>query len=80
MLSQLLLLFSAIIFFFIGRYSMGSSEIENAIKKTKRMLSKNKGMVIDYPSAEEIEYQGSEREKIDRQQTELIKNAGIKGI
>ena len=77
MLDQILLLLASIIFFFIGRYSMGSSEIVNSIKKAKKILKPSKGMIIDYPSAEEISYEGSERQKIDKQQTELIKKAGI---
>ena len=77
MISQLIVLISAICFYFIGRHSMGSSEIENAITKAKKVLHKNKGQVIDYPTADEISYGGSERQKIDEQQTKLIKEAGI---
>ena len=77
MLDTLVILLTALIFYFLGRYSMGRSEIENSIKKAKKILKPNKGMIIDYPSAEEISYEGSERQKIDKQQTELINKAGI---
>jgi len=76
-MDKLVVLLTAIIFYFIGRHSMGSSEIENAIKKAKKALHKNKGQIINYPTNEEIEYSGSEQEKIDQQQTKLIKEAGI---
>ena len=77
MLNSLVVLLTALLFYFIGYYSGRYSELKETVKKVKRMLGKNKGMVIDYPTKEEIEYSGSEREKIDEQQTELIKKAGI---
>lgn len=77
MISEIFIFLTALTFFFIGRYSMGSSEIINAINKAKKTLHKNKGQVIDYPTAEELSYEGSERQKIDKQQEKLIKEAGI---
>ena len=73
MISQLIVLISAICFYFIGRHSMGSSEIENAIKKAKKILHKNKGQVIDYPTGEEQVYNESYEKKVDEAREEVFK-------
>lgn len=41
------------------------------------MVNKPKGVIIDYPTAEEQEYRGSEQEKIDKAQEKLMREAGI---
>lgn len=41
------------------------------------MINRPKGIIIDYPTAEEQEYRGSEQEKIDMEQEKLMRNAGI---
>lgn len=76
--SQVLLVITAFLFFLLGYHSGHYSEsAKELIKKTKRMVNKPKGVIIDYPTAEEQEYRGSEQEKIDKAQEKLMREAGI---
>lgn len=76
--SQLLLVLTALLFFVLG-YHAGhyTDSAKDLIKKTKRIINRPKGIIIDYPTAEEQEYRGSEQEKIDMEQEKLMRNAGI---
>lgn len=76
-MNQLITLITAIIFFYMGKYSRTEKEkliINDIIKKAK---SKGIPTVITYPTREETEYDGSEREKIDG---EIEKNLKAKGL
>jgi hypothetical protein len=53
---------------------MGSSEIENAIKKAKNKLHNKKGQVIDYPTADEINYEESGEKKVDQERERVFKD------
>lgn len=76
--SQVLLVITAFLFFLLGYHSGHYTEsAKELIKKTKRMVNKPKGVIIDYPTAEEQEYRGSEQEKIDKAQEKLMREAGI---
>jgi len=76
-MDQLIILLTAVIFYFIGYFSGRYYELKTVGKKIKRILNKPVGGVIDYPTAEQVAYNGSEREKIDKQQEILMRNAGI---
>jgi len=73
----LIVLATSLIFYFIGRYSQQPLDTEALLKKAKRLLRPKGGVIINYPTAEEQIYSGSEREKIDIAQTKLMKEAGI---
>lgn len=77
MISQLLIILTALIFFALG-YSVGHPvEATSLLKQVKRALRPSPGIVITYPTAEETAYRGTEQEEIDRQQEKLIKEAGL---
>lgn len=75
---EILILFTALIFYFIGYYAGAYHDVYVDAKKVfRKRLSSKKGSLINYITPEEKEYRGSEREKIDKEQTKLIKEAGI---
>ena len=61
------ILLTAIIFFFLGRYSLNeekdTKKLQIIAKKLKR---KQKSGPIDFPTPEQEKYVGSEEEKIDK--------------
>ncbi len=71
-------LFVSLIFYFLGRMSGQEQEV---IKKTKKQLksvfNKNYVGAIDYPSAKQQTYEGSEQEKIDKQMVQMQREKGI---
>lgn len=78
-MNSTLILITAIIFFFIGRFShTPNSEVIEKIKQKKRQL-KAKGIptVITYQTPEELEYNGSEQEKIDKEIENNLKKVGL---
>lgn len=73
---DILLVMTALLFYFLGRYAGREVEI---VKKVKRVLRRDKVQagVIDYPSQEELDYKGSEQEKIDHDMTRAAREAGL---
>jgi hypothetical protein len=67
----------AIIFYFIGRYS--NKDDRETLKEIKRKLKRNKvkSGVIEFKSPQELEYIGSEQEKIDKEWEENMKKSGL---
>ena len=63
------LLFTAValIFYFLGRYAGRESEIINNTKKAiLKKINRVEAGPIPYPTPKEVAYNGSEREKIDK--------------
>jgi hypothetical protein len=77
-MTELLILLTAIIFFFIGRFSQAKVDqtVIESIKET--IKSRVKAGPIDYITPEEEEYLDSEDEKIDKEWKKSFKDAGVK--
>jgi len=78
-MNSLLILITAIIFFFIGRLSSTpNKEIKEEVKRKFREL-KAKGIptVITYPTREEQDYEESDQAKIDKQIEDNLKEKGL---
>jgi len=77
-MDQLIILATAIIFYFIGRYSRHPLDTEALLKKAKQLIHRPKGgMVINYPTAAEIEYEKSGEKEVDEAREKAFKEAGI---
>ena len=63
-MTEVFILITAIIFFFIGKYSQ-TKQIEQTVTKIIKSHNRPKAGAINYPTPEELEYKGSEQEKID---------------
>ena len=77
-MEQVLIIITALIFYALGRYAGREAEItKKASKQIKKKLSPPHVGVIEYPTQTEADYTGSEQEKIDKQQEELARKAGL---
>jgi len=75
---QIVTVLSSVVFFFLGSHSTSYDRLAKRILLIRKLRAPaKKGMVVDYPTPEELEYRGSEQEQIDKKQTELLKNAGL---
>lgn len=78
MMHEILLLITAVLFYFIGRYS--GREVET-IQKTIKQIQKRQNSIpvgaVTLSTPESRKYAGSEREKIDQKAEELLKSQGL---
>lgn len=74
----MLILVTAIIFYFLGRYAGREQEIVTQGKKLSRKLFHPvKAGVIDYKLPEQARYEASEQKKIDDSFREAAKQGGL---
>jgi len=75
---EILLVFTAIIFYFIGRFSGHETElVDKARRKIKRMANPPAFGPIDYPTGDREDYVGSVEEAIDDSMVSAARKAGI---
>lgn len=74
-----LILLTAVIFFFVGRYAGHEDRAVHSVKKNiKRMMGKTATPgVINYPNQDDIDYEESEQKKIDDDQVRAARDAGL---
>lgn len=78
---ELLLLITAVLFYFMGRFSGREVEKLSDIKKNVQRLQKRQNSIpvgaVSLSTPESRKYSGSEREKIDQKARELLKSQGL---
>ena len=73
-MDQLLIIITALIFYFLGRYTGRELEVtKKIVKEIKKKINPPHVGVIDYPTPQESEYHGSEEEKADQAREKLFK-------
>ena len=71
---EILILITGLIFYALGRFSGREVETVKDLKKAvKKKLNPPHAGPIDYATPEQVEYDGSEQEKIDEVQGKLIR-------
>lgn len=77
-MNALLVLVTAVLFYFIGRYSGREVEVvKEAIKTIQKRQNRVKAGVIDFPTPQDIAFSGSEEEKINEQAKEALRREGL---
>lgn len=75
---ELLLILTALVFYFLGRYSGAEEDqVRKIIRKGKKSLFPPMTGAIDFPTQDELDYEGSEQQKIDQDRVRAGKEAGI---
>lgn len=74
---EILILLTALLFYFVGYYAGRYHDVTVDMYKARRKLFPKKGGVINYITPDQAAYRGSEQEKIDKQQEKLLKESGI---
>jgi len=75
---DLLLILTALLFYFLGRYAGRETEILSTTQKAfKKHFHSSPGGIISYPSPQQQKYYGSEQEKIDALAEKMVKKVGL---
>mgnify|MGYP000028710294 CR=1 FL=1 len=76
---DLLLIFSILLFYFLGRYAGRETEILSSTQKAlKKRFRSTPGGVITYATPADLKFEGSERQKINQKAEELLRSVGLK--
>ena len=76
-MDSLIILITALLFFFIGKYSHKDQTITTIKDKIRQIKARDIPSVINYPTREEKDYEESQQKGIDE---EIIKNLERNGL